>query len=147
MLTLQEISDRIEIDDLLTRYARAVDTLDWPLLDTVFTPDAVVDYTASGGIRGTYPEIRAWLAKVLPLFPVRQHFVTNRDVQIAGDSATSRAMLFNPMGTRNQADGVDLFYIGGCYVDRLVRTPAGWRIAERREEQAWTDRPVRPPSG
>ena len=29
MLDLQTISDRIEIDDLITTYTRAVDTLDW----------------------------------------------------------------------------------------------------------------------
>ena len=29
MLDLQTISDRIEIDDLITRYTRSVDTLDW----------------------------------------------------------------------------------------------------------------------
>jgi len=30
-MTLQEIAGRIEIDDLLTRYATAVDTRDWDL--------------------------------------------------------------------------------------------------------------------
>ena len=68
-LSLQQISDRIEINDLLIRYTRAIDQKDWELLDTVFTPDAEVDYVSSGGIKGTYPEIRAWLEKVLALFP------------------------------------------------------------------------------
>lgn len=143
MMSLEEISDRLEIDALLSRYARAIDTLDWALLDTVFTADATVDYTSTGGIRGSYPEIREWLASVLPNFAMRQHFVTNREIVIDGDTATSRALLFNPMGTRNAAGGLDLFSVGGCYVDRLVRTPAGWRIAERREEHGWMDRPRR----
>ena len=143
MMRLEEISDRLEIDALLSRYARAIDTLDWELLDTVFTPDARIDYTATGGICGAYPEIRAWLGQVLPGFAMRQHFVTNREITLDGDQATSRALLFNPMGMRNQAGGLDLFYVGGCYVDRLRRTPAGWRIVERREEQGWFDRPVR----
>ena len=49
---LQEISDRLEITDVLTRYTRAIDTGDWDRLDTVFTPDAEIDYTESGGIAG-----------------------------------------------------------------------------------------------
>ena len=44
-LSLQEISDRIQINDLLVRYTVAIDTQDWKLLDTVFLPDATVDYT------------------------------------------------------------------------------------------------------
>ena len=34
-LSLQQISDRIEINDLLIRYTRAIDQKDWELLDTV----------------------------------------------------------------------------------------------------------------
>ena len=30
-MTLQDIADRIEIDDLLTRYATALDAKDWDL--------------------------------------------------------------------------------------------------------------------
>ena len=51
-MTLEEISDRIEINDLLVRYTVAIDEKDWELLDTVYTPDAKVDYTSSGGIKG-----------------------------------------------------------------------------------------------
>jgi hypothetical protein len=51
-MTLEEISDRIEINDLLVRYTVAIDEKDWELLDTVYTPDAKVDYTSSGCIKG-----------------------------------------------------------------------------------------------
>jgi hypothetical protein len=37
-LSIQEISDRIHINDLLVRYTVAIDTQDWKLLDTVFLP-------------------------------------------------------------------------------------------------------------
>ena len=40
-----EISDRLEIADVLTRYTRAIDAGEWDRLDTVFTPDADIDYT------------------------------------------------------------------------------------------------------
>ena len=43
-LSLQEISDRLEIDDLLTRYATGVDRKDWDLWETCFTSDAFIDY-------------------------------------------------------------------------------------------------------
>jgi len=138
-LSLQQISDRIEIDDLLIRYTVAIDTKDWELLDTVFTPDAVVDYTTSGGIKGDYPEVRAWLAKALAAFEMTQHLISNSVVRVDGDTATARTMVFNPMGTNDGKGGLDLFYVGAWYDDKLVRTPEGWRIAERFEEQAFLD--------
>ena len=138
-LSLEQISDRIEIDDLLIRYTVAIDTKDWELLDTVFTPDAKVDYTTSGDIKGDYPEVRAWLAKVLSSFKMTQHLIGNSVVEIEGDTAKARTMVFNPMGTDDGGGGLRMFYVGAWYVDTLVRTDAGWRIADRFEEQAFFD--------
>ena len=70
--SLQEISDRLEINDLLSRYTFAIDNKDFDALDAVFTPDATIDYTTSGGIKGRYPEVKAWLAKALSMFPMTQ---------------------------------------------------------------------------
>ena len=138
-LSLEEISDRIEIDDLLIRYTVAIDTKDWELLDTVYTPDAKIDYTTSGGIKGEYPEVRTWLAKALAPFTMTQHLISNSVVQIDGDTATARTMVFNPMGTEDGKGGLKLFYVGAWYDDKLVRTEDGWRIAERFEEKAFFD--------
>ena len=71
---LQELSDRAEITDVLVRYTRAIDTGEWDRLDTVFTPDAQIDYTESGGIAAGFAEVKPWLAEVLPaFFPKRMH--------------------------------------------------------------------------
>ena len=134
------VADRLEIDDLLTRYATAIDTQDWDLLDTVFTPDAHIDYTSSGGTAGTYPDVKAWLAQILPAFVGYQHVVTNVTVVFdeTRSTATSRAYFYNPMGV--DRDGVTaMFYVGGYYRDRLAHTAEGWRITERVEDQAAID--------
>ncbi len=139
ILSIQEISDRIRINDLLVRYTLAIDTKDYDLLDTVFQPDATVDYTTSGGIRGKYPEVKAWLKKALAAFPVTQHMISNSTITLDGDQATGRTIVFNPMGLKNAEGKLQLFYVGAYYHDKLVRTEEGWRIAERFEEQAWVD--------
>ncbi len=133
------LADRAAIEDQLSRYCRAIDTGDWDLLDAIFTPDAVLDYGSSGGQRGPYPEMKAWLAEVLPLFAVRQHLVVNREITLTGDTATSRASLLNPMGVRRPDGGVQMFYTGGTYHDRWRRTGDGWRIVERVLEEHWRD--------
>ncbi len=134
-LSPQELSDRSEIMDTLIRYAEAIDTKNFDLLAEVFTPDAHVDYTTSGGIEGKYPEIRAWLEKALTPFPAYLHALSNTTFRFAGDTAHTRTYFVNPMAY--PADGgLHTFTVYGHYVDRLVRNADGWRIADRREEQS-----------
>lgn len=137
MLDLQTLSDRIEIDDLITRYTRAVDTLDWDLFDTVFTPDATIDYTASGGIEGTRDEVRAWLAETLPMFSKMQHYVAQKEVRLDGDRADLRVYLLNPMQITQPDGSAWHMDVGGYYLHSLVRTDDGWRSRELVEELAW----------
>jgi 3-phenylpropionate/cinnamic acid dioxygenase small subunit len=133
----KEIADRIEIDDLLTRYATAVDTRNWDLYQSVFTADAVIDYTSSGGIRGELAEVTKWLSDALSIFSMSQHMVTNRDIRVAGDTATSRSYFYNPMGRTKRDGTLSLMFVGGYYRDQLRRTATGWRISERIQDTAW----------
>jgi hypothetical protein len=143
MPDLRTLSDRLEIDDLLTRYTRAVDTGEWDRLDEVFTPDARIDYSATGGIEGAYPEVKSWLAKSLPMFSRRQHVLGQKEVDLGTDAdgspSTGRvtAYFLNPM-IFGKADGTELLWeFGGFYHHRLVRTPEGWRSRELVEELCW----------
>ena len=43
MLSLEEISDRFEIQQLLIDYSTAIDTRRFDDLDRVFTPDAYIE--------------------------------------------------------------------------------------------------------
>lgn len=138
-MSVQEISDRIEIQDLLVRYTVAIDTKDWKLLDRCFLPDAKVDYTATGGIKGSYPEVRVWLEKALGAFPMTVHYISNSTVTLEGDTARARTYVLNPMGFPKPDGNLHIFTVGGFYVDRLVRSADGWRIAERVEEQAFLE--------
>jgi SnoaL-like protein len=131
MVSLEEISDRFEIQQLLIDYSTAIDQRRFDDLDRVFTPDAYIDYRAMGGIDGTYPDVKAWLAQVLPNFPFYAHMLGNFDVRIAGDSASSRTFCFNPMGLGG--DKNQIMYCGLWYEDEFVRTAAGWRMTRRVE--------------
>ena len=47
-LSLQEISDRLELHDLVTRYADIIDRKAFQELSTIFTEAAEIDYEATG---------------------------------------------------------------------------------------------------
>lgn len=134
MLSLAEISDRLEIQQLLTDYATAIDQRRLDDLDQIFTPDAHIDYRAMGGIEGPYPQVKAWLSDVLPNFPAYCHLNGNFDIRLAGDTATSRTMCLNPMKLPGgDTSGGQLLFCALWYDDAFVRTPEGWRLTRRVE--------------
>ena len=137
MMSLGEISDRLEIQQLMTAYSNAIDRRDFDRLDTVFTPDAHIDYRAMGGIDGRYPEVKAWLGPALKSFPSYYHLIANTEIVLAGDNATSRTVCFNPMEVPLPQGGNQVMFLGLWYVDKLVRTSDGWRISERVEESCY----------
>ncbi len=135
--------DLLEISELLYRYARAVDAKDWDLYRSVFTDDAVIDYSSAGAIAGSRDEVTEWLATGFAAIPMSMHYITNIEVlDHSGDAATVRAMFYNPM----QLPGMrDLSYCGGYYHHELVRTVDGWRSRSLREDNVWfTNAPGKP---
>lgn len=133
MMSLEQMADRLEIQDLLVRYCDAIDRKDFGALDDVFTPDAEIDYTATGGQKGDLTFIKEYLGRALEPFPMMQHMVGLPLITLEGDAARCRTILFNPMAV--EKDGVrEVFFVGAWYVDELVRTASGWRIRKRSEE-------------
>lgn len=137
MLSMQEMSDRLEIQDLIARYAHAIDDRDYDALDRVFTPDATIDYTDLGGSKGSFQETKVFLAEAMPRFPAFQHASSTTRLDITGDTAKARTILFNPMVMDHEGEQ-RVFFIGLWYCDDLVRTDEGWRISNRREEKCWS---------
>lgn len=135
-------ADRAQIAALLYRYARAVDTKDWDLYRSVFTADAHIDYSSAGAAAGTLDEVVDWMAGNVGLLPWSMHYVTNVDIVDAdGDTATVRAMFFNPMQLPGMAETSSC---GGYYHHEMVRTSDGWRSRRLREENVWfVNRPGR----
>jgi SnoaL-like domain len=136
-LTLQQISDRLEIEQLIVDYANAIDRRDFDALDQVFTPDAYIDYRAMGGVDGKYPEIKAWLKPALDKFPGYSHLVGNITAKVEGDAATARTLCFNPMMVNLADSKTQVMFLGLWYADKLIRTPEGWRMTERVEESGY----------
>src|SRR4029077_11689022 len=135
MLSLAEISDRFEIQQLLIDYSTAIDTRQFDDLDHVFTADANMYSRPLRGIDGRFPEAKAWFAQVLPNFPAYAHMLGNFDVRIDADTASSRTICFNPMvlgGDQNQ-----ILYCALWYEDEFIRTPEGWRMSNRVETKCF----------
>ncbi len=136
--TLQELSDRLEIQDLQTAYSTAIDTRDWDGLDRVFSKDAFIDYTAFGGSAGGLEATKAFLAKAMPMFAGFQHMVATSQVKLSGNRATGKTICWNPMVLDRGKGDTHVFFCGLWYHDEYLRTLDGWRITRRVEEKCFT---------
>jgi hypothetical protein len=132
-MTPQEVADRVEILDLLARYSTVVDRGAWDQMNALFTADAVLDFTATGGICGSAVEHQEFNAQVLTGFASTQHVMGLPTVTVHGDTATSRSICFNPMVVDDQ----HVFFVGLWYDDELVRTADGWRFRARTQQKSF----------
>lgn len=133
-MDIQALQDKIEIGELLARYARGVDTRDWELWKAVFTPDAILDYSSAGIPVGSRDDIATMFEAAFETIPMAMHYISNIEVDLNGDRAIARAMFYNPMllpGMDEQS------YCGGYYTHQLVRTPDGWKSENLVEENVW----------
>jgi 3-phenylpropionate/cinnamic acid dioxygenase small subunit len=129
--------DRIEIAEVLARYANALDDRDWSRLASCFTPDATADYGGAGACSG-FTAIETLCRRALEPLDASQHLVGSIEVEVAGDEARARCAL-QAQHTRRGCEGGDHFTIGGSYRDCLVRTKDGWRIRHRELRVGWQD--------
>lgn len=133
-MSLAELSDRIQIRDMIVRYANALDSRRFEWLDEIFTPNAYIDYRATGGIDGSWAAIREWLPPATGAFPHMCHLVGNITVRLSGDRAQARTLCLNPVEVPLPAGGVQVMFLAMWYQDELTRTPSGWRMTRRVQE-------------
>jgi hypothetical protein len=63
------------------------------------------------------------------------HHLSSIAVTLDGDRATATSYVMAPIAAAGEGPMDVLFTVGAVYHDKIVRTPEGWRIAERIEEQ------------
>jgi 3-phenylpropionate/cinnamic acid dioxygenase small subunit len=118
---------RVDVTEVLIRYATAIDRRDWALLRSCFTDDLVADYGPIGAWRGP-DEITDWMRRTHEPCGHTLHRITNVAVTAHDDGASARCYvdaLVMVAGNRSGTRGV------GFYDDELVATEDGWRIARR----------------
>ena len=129
MLSLEEISDRMEIQQLLAAYSTAIDAGRFDDLDDLFTEDAVIDLSVTGGACGPYHEVKSWLIETLSSLGAYMHLVSNTDLRLAGQAAMARTACFNPLVLDAKSNAVYLLCF--WYDDEFAKTSDGWRIRSR----------------
>lgn len=141
----QYLLDYAAIRDVVEFYFMAVDRADAPGVRACFTQDMEATYQQKPTMHGVDSMMDQ---TILPFFErlkrgevlVSTHFMGNfRLEKLAGDEAESEVyaiathVLPDPEGKSHSR----LRTVSLRYLDRLKRTPAGWRIAKRLQTLDW----------
>jgi 3-phenylpropionate/cinnamic acid dioxygenase small subunit len=130
----EQLTDQFAVQRVLYEYAWACDNGDWDLLSAVFTADAQLDYSSTGGPAGGREEVAGWLRESLSQLTVIQHVVSNFLIDVEGERAAGRAMFL----TFARIPGLDeMLSTGGYYDLALRREPDGWKIERLVEDNRW----------
>jgi ketosteroid isomerase-like protein len=133
------IEDRIDIARVIAKYAFAIDSRDWSMLDEVFTPDAIADYGANGGIHEGIAAIKAVLMGAVQSLTATQHLMGTSlvDGLEPGRASGRTHLIANHIRTGHP--GGERLAIAGTYSDLFVQAENGWRITRRNFEATWQD--------
>lgn len=128
--------DIVEIGSLCTRYALALDRGDWQRLETVFAPDAVMEFAGLAPATGPEAIARVCAGALEPL-DGSQHLVGTNVVDVSGDAGNS-ICYFHAQHVRHIEGAIRHYTVAGTYSDRVHRFPEGWRITHRTQTVSWT---------
>lgn len=132
MTRVLSVEDRIAIQDVVSRYAWALDTGDVEGFVACFASDGELvwdTFERPEAWRG--PEALRHFAAFLrdqPMSAGRQHHVTNLLIEPASEGARGKA--YAAVALR-QGDGPHLLHVMGWYEDLYRRENGEWRLARR----------------
>ena len=129
---VEALADRAEITEVRQRFAWALDTRDWALLESLFTAEVDADLAAMGIPAGPIAARDLVAAFQHPFARSRQEMGTQQLygpslVELDGDTASARTYLLGHHHVAGLTGGEDV-ELRAAYLDRLRRTDSGWRI-------------------
>ena len=130
---VRALADRRAIEDAVICYGHALDARDYARLRDCLKADVRVKYGDADWLHGV-EETARFCARALDPLEMSQHRLGSIDVRLDGDRASSTTYL-----CAEHVKGGARYTVGGSYLDAWERTPAGWRIAERRLVTTWTE--------
>jgi len=139
---LARLLDRAALQDLMARYARAVDRRDWKTVRATFHPDAHDDH---GDYKGNVDGFIAWVTDRHANIQQSMHFLGNCLIEFVGpdvalvetyfvarqtlgaNAAAARTMISGA----NAGSGPSQMEAWGRYIDIAERRQGEWRTARR----------------
>jgi hypothetical protein len=129
--------DRLEITDVLYRYASCIDRRDNEGIRAVFADDLRAVYGNADPVVGGDAVVR-WIDEYTAECLWQHHFVSVYHVDVDGDDAT--ALIYHTSHQVFESDPATVHVLVGRYHNELRREDAGWKISKLVFEILWGER-------
>ena len=143
-ITQSDLIDRELIRDVIYRYCKGIDRLDFDLLFDCFTEDATHQH---GDYSGNNDFFKGLVSDVIANADGTLHTIGTILIDLKNDEAETESCFVAyhrfPGGPDGAAPiptgGVDTdWVVAGRYIDQFVRTNSGWKISHRKAIHDWT---------
>lgn len=132
MYSTLEISDYVEINQVIQRYGKALDQKEYDLLNKVFAEDAKLVYLLGEQlIKLSFAESDNLFKEFLTKCFWTSHLISCPVIELDGDTAESRSHVTATHIQVKNDGSRNIWIVSGAYEDELVRTTTGWRIKKR----------------
>ena len=132
---LQELRDRLDVSDMITRYAFALDRCAWDEFDSIFADEVSVELPhVPSGSTVSRAEFKQMAIDTVGGFEATHHPIANHLVTISGDAAECKCYANAWHSIPTDRGVADYCLVRGFYDWGLSRTSAGWRIDRMKVE-------------
>ena len=132
---VQEMWDKLEIREVLMRYARGLDRFDEELVASVYHDDGMDDH---GGVPLSGRALaREVIGTINARYRITRHLMTTMLIEVDGDVARTETYYTACHRYRENGEEVQLTS-DGRYLDRFEKRGGVWKIAYRWRVRDWT---------
>lgn len=133
-MDIETLLAKQEITDVVYRYARGIDRMDFELVRSCYHPDAYDDH---GAFKGNVDEFISMVEDFMPRWTATMHFMGNILVEVEGETARAEtyAVAYHRREFSDREGKDDVF--GIRYVDRFEKRNGQWLIAHRVVATEW----------
>lgn len=120
--------DKIEIQDVLSRYSQGCSAQDWDMVMDTFLPDAVWEVPSRGMRFEGQDTLRAVMSGMVKDMDWFVQMNSPAVITVEGDRAAARSIVREAGRAKGSDEILDVL---GFYDDELVRTAGGWKVARK----------------
>jgi ketosteroid isomerase-like protein len=131
---IRVLQDRMDITDVLYRYASTIDRFDLDGLRTVLADDLWAQYGNAEPITGG-DAVARWIGEAIAHVVWQHHLLSVYHVEVDGDRA--RALVYHTSHQVFEDDAETAKLLVGRYHNELRREADGWRISRLVLEILW----------
>jgi ketosteroid isomerase-like protein len=131
---IRALQDRVEITDVLYRYASTIDRFDQARLRSVLADDVWAQYGNADPVEGG-DALQEWILEMTATVIWQHHFLSVYSVEIDGDSA--KALVYHTSHQLFEDDPDNVKLLVGRYHNELRRDGDGWKISRLVLEILW----------